>query len=166
MAGKTHGLSFRKQPTCERALQELEENVLSAQVPPHRGWTIPPRTGPPLMIAIGTKRKRTSDGRLALHTGMDQKLDCLSSSPAVTCWPWNLDKSLLLEGPHFLISQIKERGYSRGRPRSIRSGCHCQLMGSVFLKIIRFVFLEGFWDDDWAHDHRTMSAWARDGDVP
>ena len=54
------------------------------------------------------------DGRLELQTGMNQKPGCQSSRPAVTCWPCNLDKSLLLLGPHFLLRQIKEMNYIRG----------------------------------------------------
>lgn len=96
------------------------------------------------MMQQRQRERGLQHGRLALQTGTDQKLDCPSSSPAVTCWPWNLDKSLLLLGPHFLICQIKETHYIRGWPRSIISRCHCQLMGSVFLKIIHFVFLERF----------------------
>lgn len=54
------------------------------------------------MMQEGQRERGLQHGRLALQTGMGQKLDCPSSSP-VTCWPWNLDKSLLL-GPHFLMS--------------------------------------------------------------
>lgn len=111
-------------------------------------FALPCPPGALLMISGGflpssaKNRKKTSGGEARIPDWNELKLEHPSPSPAVACWPSDVEEPLPPCRASFPHLSNKGNGLHQGMANSFISRYHCQLRGSVFLKISGVLFLE------------------------